>query len=69
VTVRRRDRDGADVAVSGGPREPLVCASSGGILEEVVHLAGAARVDVVHSRCESLGHDSCLFTIRWQMPG
>jgi diguanylate cyclase (GGDEF)-like protein len=69
VAVRRRDKDGAEVAIAAGPREPLVCASSGGILEEVVHLAGATRVEVAHPRCESLGAEACVFSIRWQMPG
>jgi serine/threonine protein kinase len=68
VEVRRQEGEGADVVIGEGPREPLVCASSGGILEEVVLLAGAAQVEVVHSRCEALGSDACVFSIRWQMP-
>jgi hypothetical protein len=68
VRVSRRDGDGADVEITAGPREPLVCATTRGILEEVVHLAGAARVTVEHARCEAHGGDGCVFAVRWQMP-
>jgi len=67
VSVRRREPDGAEVMVAGGPREPLVCASTSGVLEEVVRLAGATRAEVTHPRCEASGQDSCTFVVTWQL--
>jgi uncharacterized protein (TIGR02265 family) len=67
VAVRRREPDGADVIVIGGPREPLVCASTAGVLEEVVRMAGATRADVDHPICEAAGQDACVFALTWQL--
>jgi hypothetical protein len=66
VTVDRSLNDGAIVAIRGGPGEPLVCASTCGILEEVALLAGAARATVEHSACEATGAPECSFQVRWE---
>jgi diguanylate cyclase (GGDEF)-like protein len=66
VTVDRSPDDAATVAIRGGPHEPLVCASTCGILEEVALLAGAARATVEHPDCEARGAPACRFQVRWE---
>src|SRR5262249_29019095 len=49
-----RDGDGrGSVGVVAGPKEPRVCASTAGILEEVVRLAGAKKGEAAHPACEA----------------
>jgi serine/threonine-protein kinase len=57
--------DRAVVLISGSPGDPLVCASTSGILEEVALLAGAARASVEHDQCEARGSSECRFLVRW----
>src|SRR5262249_50663950 len=57
--------DSAVVIITGGPREPLVCASTAGILEEVALLAGAARASVEHEVCDAHRARECRFVVRW----
>jgi uncharacterized protein (TIGR02265 family) len=65
VAARRAGESAAEVAIVDGPREPLVCASTAGILEQVAMLAGGQSVRVDHAACEGGGNDFCLFRVRW----
>jgi hypothetical protein len=57
--------DRAVVLISGSPGDPLVCASTAGILEEVALLSGAARATIDHDQCEAGGAPECRFLIHW----
>src|SRR5262249_54462078 len=62
VTVEQEPQV-AIVAIAGGPREPLVCASTAGILEEVALLAGATRAALEHPDCEARVAAACRFRV------
>jgi uncharacterized protein (TIGR02265 family) len=66
VTVERDGDLGARVTITQGPKEPLVCACTAGILEQVVTLSGAAQGEVKHPSCEATGAAACEFTVKWQ---
>jgi serine/threonine-protein kinase len=67
VVAVERDGDlGARVTIMSGPRDPLVCACTAGILEQVVTLSGAPQGDVTHPSCEATGAGTCEFAVRWQ---
>jgi predicted hydrocarbon binding protein len=66
VGVERSGELNAKITVGRGPGEPLVCACSAGILEQVANLAGASAAAVDETACESTGADACTFAIRWQ---
>jgi eukaryotic-like serine/threonine-protein kinase len=66
VTVERDGELGARVTIAGGPRDALVCASTAGILEQVVTLSGGRLLDVGHPACEAAGAAACVFRVSWQ---
>ncbi len=48
-------------------RDPLMCAWTSGLLEQVVVLSGAASATSVHDACQSDGAEACLFRVRWEL--
>ena len=63
VTVGRRWAD--RIEITGGPKDAHVCASTAGILEEVVRLSGAKNGDAAHPACEATGGEACVFVVSW----
>jgi hypothetical protein len=51
------------VTISGGPADPLLCASTTGFLEQVAAFANARHARVTHPTCGSGG---CIFQLKWQ---
>jgi len=68
VTVEWRSETEVDVAVADGVADPLLCASSAGLLGQVASVAGISAHRVIHTACASSGASACEFTIRWPRP-
>jgi serine/threonine-protein kinase len=66
VAVEQEGETGARILITGGPRDPLVCESSVGILEQVAELAAAPGPRVEHPACQVTGASACTFVVRWK---
>jgi hypothetical protein len=55
------------VRITGTPRNQLMCAWSGGMLEQLVALSGGRNAAVTHDTCEALDANACLFRVRWEL--
>jgi diguanylate cyclase (GGDEF)-like protein len=69
VIVDRAADHEAQISIAGSPADPLVCASTGGILEQVARQSGANDYAVDEVACESQGAPTCTFRVRWSPPG
>ncbi|MBA3453531.1 MAG: diguanylate cyclase [Deltaproteobacteria bacterium] len=58
---------GAEVTVTHGVGDVLLCASTAGLLTGVVERAGGIAVGVEHSRCIADGADDCIFHLSWRV--
>lgn len=47
-------------------RDPLLCAWTSGMLEQLVILSGAKTTTIAHDACQATGHEACLFRITWE---
>jgi len=65
VNVQRAGERVARLSIVGGPRDARVCASTAGILEEVVRLSGARNGQASHDECEWSGGHACVFEVAW----
>jgi diguanylate cyclase (GGDEF)-like protein len=63
VKVERRAEFAAEISITGGPADPLLCASTTGFLEQVAAFANARHARVTHPVCEPGG---CVFHVKWQ---
>jgi uncharacterized protein (TIGR02265 family) len=68
VSVERVGDVATDVLVADGPRAPLVCAATAGILEQVAILSGASSAAVEHKACAATGATACTFHVTWELP-
>jgi predicted hydrocarbon binding protein len=53
------------VRLTEKPRDPALCAWTGGLLEQLVILSGGGRPTVEHFACDALGAAACLFRVSW----
>jgi uncharacterized protein (TIGR02265 family) len=65
VQVARTGDHATRIEITGGPKDAHVCASTAGILEEVVRLSGAKNGDAAHPACEATGGEACVFVVSW----
>jgi diguanylate cyclase (GGDEF)-like protein len=54
------------VRLSSMLRDPLMCAWTSGLLEQLVVLSGAKQTTVVHDLCAADGAEACMFRVRWE---
>ncbi len=65
VGVGRSGERCVRIEIAGGPKDACVCASTAGIFEEVVRLAGAKNGEAAHPACEATGAEACAFDVSW----
>ncbi|HEU0031997.1 MAG TPA: diguanylate cyclase [Kofleriaceae bacterium] len=65
AVVHARDTD-ADVVITKGPAEPMLCASSAGILAGVIAHAGGRSVTAEHRACAAEHATECVFRLTWR---
>src|SRR5690606_11288366 len=56
------------VRLTDKPPDALVCAWTGGLLEQLVVLAGGRHTQVEHHECDARGDRACLFRVTWRRP-
>jgi diguanylate cyclase (GGDEF)-like protein len=66
AAVIARDTD-ADLTLSDGIGNALVCASTAGLLTGVVARAGGLAVNVHHGECVAEGAKRCAFRLTWEL--
>jgi hypothetical protein len=54
------------VRITDSVLDPVLCAWTGGMLEQLVVLSGGTQPLVDHVACEACGGETCLFRVSWQ---
>lgn len=64
ATVTTRDRD-AEITIASDLADPVLCASTSGLLAGIATLAGGHAVRAEHTTCRADRADRCVFRLSW----
>jgi diguanylate cyclase (GGDEF)-like protein len=56
----------AVIRIGDGIGEPLVCATTSGLLEQITQLTGGREVSVIHGDCQAADRGECVFDVMWR---
>jgi hypothetical protein len=58
---------GAELTVTGGITDRVLCAATAGLLTGMIARAGGISIGVEHTTCRGEGNQVCSFRLRWKV--